>query len=135
MPTTTMMSADTGSLPVRFTAHALAARLPQHLAGQPEALVEGPWCAAAWILTLFGTNEPRIWDYVEEFYIDFDAILSSGGWSRRELLLLRAAASLSGTTFVSVDPSDLAGLLDEHEWHTVLEALRVRRAGQFGGGR
>ena len=71
MPTTTM-STDTGALPVRFTPHALAARLPQHLAGQPETLVEGPWCAAAWILTLFGTHEPRIWDYVEEFYIDFD---------------------------------------------------------------
>jgi len=129
-----MQSTDAGALPVRFTRRALAARLPQHLARQPESLVEGPWCAAAWILTLFGAQEPCIWDYVEEFFIDFDAILSTGGWSSGQLLLLRAAASLSGTTFVSVDLSDLAALLDTHEWHAVLEALRVRRAGEYGGG-
>jgi hypothetical protein len=129
------MSADACALPVRFTPHALAERLPRHLAGKPDTLTEGAWCAAAWILTLFGPQEPRIWDYVEEFFIDFDAILSTGGWSSRELLLLRTAASLSGTTFVSVDLSDLAALLDAHDWHTVLEALRIRRTGEYGGSR
>lgn len=132
--TVTTLSNDTSRLPARFTPHGLVVRLPQHLARDPESLTAGPWCAAAWILTLFGTQEPRIWDYVEEFYIDFDAILSTGGWSSRQLLLLRSAASLSGTTFVSVDLSDLAALLDTHEWHAVLEALRIRRSGEYGGG-
>lgn len=133
--TATTTSNDTSRLPARFTPGALAARLPQHLARNPETPTAGPWCAAAWILTLFGPREPRIWDYVEEFSIDFDAILSTGGWSSRQLLLLRAAASLSGTTFVSVDLSDLAALLDTHEWQAVLEALRIRRTGEYGGGR
>jgi hypothetical protein len=132
---TTRSRIEDGTLPARFTPHALAARLapvPGAAALLQAALGDAGQCAALWILTGLRRDDARIWSHADGGRIDFAAILREPRWTRAERAALCAAWSLRVGN-VEASLAELAELLDDELWHALLEALRIRRADWVGG--